>query len=179
MKIRVVSVIVDTKQVTLYKEDGKTVFIPQGDPRVRRIIDEALPIIQTGQIAIVDLTEANAYHDFEKAGTGKVSFWRVAKSKLAGLFGREAPKSMVETQDEINQTLQLTEKMIVAKKNEQDAEIVSRYAIRYRVAGEYPLRPGVDLILLVRRDIADPDTKDIYSVFGEPFTITPDDSPVP
>lgn len=69
--------------------------------------------------------------------------------------------------------------MIVAKKEEQDAEIVSRYAIRYRVAGEYPLRPGVDLVLLVRRDIADSDTKDIYSVFGEPFVITPDDTETP
>jgi uncharacterized protein (TIGR03663 family) len=69
--------------------------------------------------------------------------------------------------------------MIIAKKDEQDAEIVSRYAIRYRVAGTYTLRPGVDLVLLVRRDIADSDTKDIYTVFGEPFTITPDDSPIP
>lgn len=69
--------------------------------------------------------------------------------------------------------------MIVAKKDEQDAEIVSRYAIRYRVAGEYPLRPGVDLVLLVRRDIADSDTKDIYSVFGEPFNVTPDETETP
>jgi predicted membrane-bound mannosyltransferase len=67
--------------------------------------------------------------------------------------------------------------MIVAKKDDQDAEIVSRYASRYRYAGEYPLRPGVDLVLLVRRDLADSDTRDIYSVFGDPLTITSDDSP--
>jgi predicted membrane-bound mannosyltransferase len=66
--------------------------------------------------------------------------------------------------------------MIVAKKDEQDAEIVSRYAIRYRYVGTYPLRPGVDLVLLVRRDLADSDSQDIYSVFGEPMTISPDDS---
>ncbi len=72
-----------------------------------------------------------------------------------------------------------TAEMIVAKKNEQDAEIVSRYAIRYRVAGVYPLRPGVDLVLLVRRDIADSDAKDIYEVFGEPFVITPEDTETP
>jgi predicted membrane-bound mannosyltransferase len=65
--------------------------------------------------------------------------------------------------------------MIVAKKGEQDSEIVSRYAIRYRYAGEFPLRPGVDLILLVRRDLADSDTRDIYAVFGEPFNIAPDE----
>ncbi len=68
--------------------------------------------------------------------------------------------------------------MIVAKKDEQDAEIVSRYGIRYKLAGEYPLRPGVDLVLLVRRDLADSDAKDIYSVFGDPLTIAPDDSPL-
>ncbi len=61
-----------------------------------------------------------------------------------------------------------TAEIIVAKKDEQDAEIVARYGSRYRYAGEYPLRPGVDLVLLVRRDLADSDTRDIYSVFGEP-----------
>jgi len=65
--------------------------------------------------------------------------------------------------------------MIVAKADEQNAEVVSRYASRYRYAGEYPLRPGVDLVLLVRRDLADSDTQDIYAVFGEPLTISPDD----
>ena len=62
-----------------------------------------------------------------------------------------------------------TAEMIVAKKDEQDAEIVSRYGARYRYAGVYPLRPGVDLVLLVRRDLADSDTRDIYSVFGDPL----------
>jgi predicted membrane-bound mannosyltransferase len=61
--------------------------------------------------------------------------------------------------------------IIVAKKDEQDAEIVSRYGVRYKFVGEYPLRPGVDLLLLVRRDLADSDAKDIYSIFGDPLTI--------
>lgn len=69
--------------------------------------------------------------------------------------------------------------MIVAKKDEQDAEIVSRYGARYRLAGEFPLRPGVDLYLLVRRDLADSDARDIYAVFGEPVTIAPDDTETP
>jgi hypothetical protein len=69
-----------------------------------------------------------------------------------------------------------TAEMIVAKKDEQDAEIVTRYGARYRYAGEYPLRPGVDLVLLVRRDLADSDTRDIYSVFGSPAFQTPADN---
>ena len=69
-----------------------------------------------------------------------------------------------------------TAEMIVAKKDEQDAEIVARYGARYRYAGEYPLRPGVDLILLVRRDLADSDARDIYSIYGEPVT---SETPIP
>ena len=67
-----------------------------------------------------------------------------------------------------------TAEMIVSKKDEQDSEVVARYAAHYKYAGEYPLRPGVDLMLLVRKDLADSTAQDIYSVFGEP--ITPDNS---
>ncbi|MEP6900724.1 MAG: glycosyltransferase family 39 protein [Actinomycetota bacterium] len=71
-----------------------------------------------------------------------------------------------------------TAEMIVAKKDEQDAEVITRYAAHYKYVGEYPLRPGVDLILLVRNDLADLPAQDIYSVMGEPLTITPDEPPV-
>lgn len=54
-----------------------------------------------------------------------------------------------------------TAEMIVAKKGEQDDDIRLDYAAHYKIAGEYPLRPGVDLILLVRRDLADADAKEI------------------
>ncbi len=70
-----------------------------------------------------------------------------------------------------------TAEMVVAKDDEQNAEIVSRYAAHYKYVGTYPLRPGVDLVLLVRTDLADPNAQDIYKVFGEPMTITPDDAP--
>jgi uncharacterized protein (TIGR03663 family) len=54
-----------------------------------------------------------------------------------------------------------TAEMIVAKKDDQEAEIAEQYASHYKQAGEFPLRPGVDLILLVRNDIADADAKPI------------------
>ncbi len=69
-----------------------------------------------------------------------------------------------------------TAEMIVAKKDEQDSEVVTRYAAHYKYVGEYPLRPGVDLVLLVRKDLAESDAKDIYSVFYEPVTVMPDDN---
>jgi predicted membrane-bound mannosyltransferase len=46
--------------------------------------------------------------------------------------------------------------MIVTKKKDQDTEALAKYAGSYKYIGEYPLRPGVDLNLLVRNDIADP-----------------------
>ncbi len=51
--------------------------------------------------------------------------------------------------------------MIVASKA-QAFELNDRYAAHYKFAGEYPLRPGVELYLLVRRDLADADAKDLY-----------------
>jgi uncharacterized protein (TIGR03663 family) len=57
-----------------------------------------------------------------------------------------------------------TAEMIVAKKGEQDAEALSRYAAHYKYAGTYPLRPGVDLTLLVRRDLAESDARELYQM---------------
>ncbi len=45
--------------------------------------------------------------------------------------------------------------MIVSKTPAQDAEVVRRYASNYQLVGIYGLRPGVDLMLLVRKDLAD------------------------
>lgn len=55
-----------------------------------------------------------------------------------------------------------TAEMIVAKKTDQDQTVIARYSGKYKIDGIYGLRPGVDLVLLVRNDIADPDAKDLY-----------------
>ncbi|MEO8648809.1 MAG: glycosyltransferase family 39 protein [Acidobacteriota bacterium] len=52
--------------------------------------------------------------------------------------------------------------MIVAKKGDQDSEVVRRYSVDYKYVGIYPLRPGVDLVLLVRSDLAEEDAHDLY-----------------
>lgn len=49
--------------------------------------------------------------------------------------------------------------LIVAEKGKQDLEVFRRYRTNYKVAGVYPLRPGVDLILLVHKDLADENAK--------------------
>jgi uncharacterized protein (TIGR03663 family) len=54
-----------------------------------------------------------------------------------------------------------TAELIVAKKTDQDREAIARYSGKYKLDGIYPLRPGVDLVLLVRNDIADPETREL------------------
>ncbi|QQS32027.1 MAG: glycosyltransferase family 39 protein [Acidobacteriota bacterium] len=54
-----------------------------------------------------------------------------------------------------------TAEMIVAKKDAQDALLLQKYANHYKWLDVYPLRPGVNLVLLVRNDIAPAEAKDI------------------
>lgn len=68
-----------------------------------------------------------------------------------------------------------TAEMIVAKKGEDEVELVTRYVAHYKMAGEYPLRPGVDLLLLVRKDLADSDAKELYTLTGDVVDVTPED----
>jgi uncharacterized protein (TIGR03663 family) len=56
--------------------------------------------------------------------------------------------------------------MIVAKKRDQDADVIKKYSAKYDYVGSYALRPGVDLVLLVRKDLAD-DGKEVYQITGE------------
>jgi uncharacterized protein (TIGR03663 family) len=65
--------------------------------------------------------------------------------------------------------------MIVAKKGEQNHDVMEKYSSHYKYAGEYPLRPGVDLMLLVRRDLADVNTKELKDVEGMPPTMLKED----
>jgi hypothetical protein len=59
-----------------------------------------------------------------------------------------------------------TSEMIVASEQKQKGELLERYGQHYKYAGTYPLRPGVDLMLLVRRDLADTTNKEIYQIEG-------------
>jgi len=56
--------------------------------------------------------------------------------------------------------------MIITKKDEQDVEATKRFSASYDYVGVYPLRPGVDLVLLVRKDIAGPDALPLYKLEG-------------
>ncbi|MFN2502529.1 MAG: glycosyltransferase family 39 protein [Pyrinomonadaceae bacterium] len=57
-----------------------------------------------------------------------------------------------------------TSEIIIAKKDAQDAAMIQKFATHYKYVGVYPLRPGVNLVLLVRKDLADSDAQDVYKV---------------
>lgn len=80
--------------------------------------------------------------------------WYLRDYPKAGFHGR-----MIDSTDA---------EMIVAKKNDQDAETIRKFSARYLYDGVYHLRSGVDLVLLVRKDLADPGAKELYLVTSEP-----------
>jgi uncharacterized protein (TIGR03663 family) len=62
-----------------------------------------------------------------------------------------------------------TAEMIVAKTHDQDDEVIKRYSAHYKYVGTFALRPGVDLVLLVKKDLADRNAKELYTIESAPF----------
>lgn len=93
---RIVAAIVDMKKATLYKEDGTTIVILQGDTRLRPLLEQITPLLASQRYADVDLSlSENSYKDFEEKTSGAVRFFRIAKSKLANILG--AKKEIAES----------------------------------------------------------------------------------
>lgn len=90
MKIELISIIalaVDSRNLTLWKPDGSTVIIPQGDHRVARIVAEAkAKQLETGKVIEVNIAEEvqirTEFSDAEKNTNGLVKFFKMAKSKF-------------------------------------------------------------------------------------------------
>lgn len=103
--IRVIAAVVDTKRLQLYKEDGRTIEILQGDPRLAAIVAAAEPLANPAAFKLpknangsfyldIDVPERdepkdNTIADYEKKAGGFTKFFRVAKAKLINLFSGE------------------------------------------------------------------------------------------
>lgn len=88
--------VLDKVELTLYTVEGKKITIPQGDPRVRKIIEIAVPALASNPTVEIDIgtSEENHYAQFEEQSSGVVRFFKVAKAKLKGLFGpKPAPQA--------------------------------------------------------------------------------------
>lgn len=93
--VRIAAAVVDTQQLILYKEDGEKLYIPQGDPRIRGIIDQAMPILNAGGIATISLETTNEYAAFEKKSSGLVRLFRVAKQAVTDFIGSDEDRKPV------------------------------------------------------------------------------------
>jgi uncharacterized protein (TIGR03663 family) len=145
---------------------GATVWLAYQtyDANFVRYDDEDMPYVyaHTKREFLDLMTEVDRFAD--RSGKGKDAkieivspdywpmVWYLKDYKLANFHGR-----LVDTLDA---------EMIIAKKGEQDSEVIRRYSSRYEYVGSYALRPGVDLVLLVRKDLAD-GGKELYRLQEE------------
>jgi hypothetical protein len=85
---KIIAMVVDQTQITLYRPDGTTIEILQGSPGVREIVDTVLPIVTAGDVAEVDVDRSsqNPYREFESVASGLVQFFRVAKKVVAPIL---------------------------------------------------------------------------------------------
>lgn len=89
--IRIVGFVIDTHNLTMYKADGSTITMPQGDPRIKdlvaALVESKRLCDHKGTGYSHELTEAqmsgrNHYAEVEKKSNGLVRFFKMAKSKL-------------------------------------------------------------------------------------------------
>jgi uncharacterized protein (TIGR03663 family) len=101
----------------------------------------------------------------DKSGKGKDASIEVISPEYWSMpwYMREYPKAIFHG----NLIDTSTSEMIVAS-TAQKGELNRRYAANYKYIGTYPLRPGVDLILLTRKDLADSDAKEINTIGSAP-----------
>ncbi len=106
------------------------------------------------------ITEIDRYA--EKSGKGKDAAVQIVSPDYWPMvwYVKDYPKAVFHGSiaDSANS------EMIVAKKTDQDDKVIEKYSADYRYVGTYGLRPGVDLVLLVRKDLADSNAKELYRI---------------
>ena len=94
--MKIIAAVLDTEQLILYKTDGETVSIPQGDPRIRPIIVKITPILNAGGITEITLEHFNEFAAFEKKASGFIKLFRVAKKAVAHLMGSDEEREALK-----------------------------------------------------------------------------------
>jgi hypothetical protein len=88
-KVRVVSMINDIHNTTLYLDGASPITLPTSRFRTQAIIDEITPVLALRKIAEVDLDKYTIESAIEKKSNGLMRFMKVAGSKLTALFSRQ------------------------------------------------------------------------------------------
>lgn len=99
--VTIVGISVDAQNAVLYLEDGSTVTIAQGDPRLPIIVETAKKQIPVDGSAVVDIAEPvtvrNEFKETEEGTGGLIKFFRVAKSFVKKFIDTESPEKVDET----------------------------------------------------------------------------------
>lgn len=88
---RIIAAVVDVKNLTLYKQDGSTIVIAQGDPRIRTLIDRVVPDLETQKFSDVpneELELTNYFHEAEKSMNGFIRFFKAVKEQVDSILQR-------------------------------------------------------------------------------------------
>ncbi len=101
----------------------------------------------------------------DKSGKGKDSTIEIISPDYWSMpwYMRDYPKAAFQ-----GHPVDVTASEMIVASTAQKDELGKHYAAYYKYIGTYPLRPGVDLILLVRSDLADSDAKDISAIPNAP-----------
>lgn len=87
--LTVIAAIIDVKKLTLYSITGNMLIIPQGDPRIKPIVEQLMNNPPSGHNPIeVDISERisdTVFDEFSRISKTEISFVRVAKQFLASL----------------------------------------------------------------------------------------------
>ena len=126
-----------------------------------RYDDDSMPYVYAHtKRGFLDLIKQIEYYA-DKSGKGKDASIEIVSPDYWSMpwYLRDYPKAIFHGQlADAN-----TSEMIVASEA-QKADLTARYGAHYKYIGTYPLRPGVELYLLVRKDLADPNKKEIYQI---------------
>ena len=99
--VTIVGISVDAQNAVLYLEDGSTVTIAQGDPRLPNIVNAAKKHIPLEGSAVVDIAEPvkvrNEFKETEEGTGGLIKFFRVAKSFIKKFIDTESPEKVDES----------------------------------------------------------------------------------
>lgn len=89
--VRIIAAVVDKTQLTLYKVDGSTLVILQGDPRIHDIVEKVIPELEANKFCDMNLDEFNIksyYQEAEDSMNGFVRFFRAAKKTIDEICAR-------------------------------------------------------------------------------------------
>lgn len=96
-KVTVIAVSVDSANIVLYAQDGGTILIQQGDPRVTGIMEAVKEPLSRNEAVEISLAmpgvEQTQFAEAEKQTKGLIRFFRVAKETIKGWFDGESPDS--------------------------------------------------------------------------------------